>query len=233
MCVVEGDSSGSVVCWFSAPKASSGGVEAFAPAPLRLCLRPQRMSPPPSPDVMPLSLLSGGSFCCLLRRRRFCLRRFRAPPFVGGSVPVNPVVRLEVRLRLLGRSFVWVCFVCLPAPPKVVRVRRSPMESSSASSPNMQLRRLLLWRALISTALLYVSVDVSVQPPVELSLGIRVRGSGSPRREASGDDLCLLTTLCATVFLFQYLGFTCCVRTSGPSAYHGRCHALSALVGCS
>ncbi|MQM05576.1 hypothetical protein Taro_038393 [Colocasia esculenta] len=207
---VEDDSSGSVICWFSAPKASSGGVEAFTPAPLRLCLRPQLMSPPPSPDVMPLSLPSGGTFCCLLRRRRFCLRRFKAPP--SSEDPFQS-----------ARWFDW----------RVDRVHRSPMESSSASSPNMHLWRLLLCLALISTALLYVSVGVSVQPPIKLSLGIRVQGSGSPCREAFGDDLCLLTTLCATMFLFQYLGFTSCVRTSGPSAYHGRCHALSALVGSS
>ncbi|MQM08714.1 hypothetical protein Taro_041570 [Colocasia esculenta] len=97
----------------------------------------------------------------------------------------------------------------------------------------LHLRWLLLWLALVSTALFFVSAGVSVHPPVELSPGIRVRGSGSPRREAFGDDLCLLTALCATVFLFEYLGLTRCVRTSGTFACHGRCHALSALVGSS
>ncbi|MQL98184.1 hypothetical protein Taro_030879 [Colocasia esculenta] len=43
----------------------------------------------------------------------------------------------------------------------------------------LHLRWLLLWLALVSTALFFVSAGVSVHPPVELSPGIRVRGSGS------------------------------------------------------
>ncbi|MQL76227.1 hypothetical protein Taro_008638 [Colocasia esculenta] len=97
----------------------------------------------------------------------------------------------------------------------------------------LHLRWRLLWLALVSTALFFASTGVSVHPPVELSPGFRVRGSGSPRREAFGDDLCQLKTLCATVLLFEYLGLTRCVRTSGPFACHGRCRALSALVGSS
>ncbi|MQM17381.1 hypothetical protein Taro_050346 [Colocasia esculenta] len=101
-------------------------------------LPPPSSALPPSPDVMPLCLPYGGTFCGLLRRRRFCLRRFRVLPSVGGCVPVNPVVRLEVRLRLLVPSCIsdgGYCGSPWSPPPYSSSRLVSPFTPPSSSPP--------------------------------------------------------------------------------------------------
>ncbi|MQM05534.1 hypothetical protein Taro_038346 [Colocasia esculenta] len=223
----------------SAPSPVSSSPPCF-----RLCKCPARVASSPAASRQLGSRLRGR---CLLWLRR--LQVLSAEGFLrrGGGLCPRPL-RLCLRPRTccppaslmaapFAVSFVEGGFVSgvlgfsLPSEDVFQSTRWFDWRSDCGFL--LHLRWRLLWLALVSTALFFASAGVSVHPPVELSPGFRVRGSGSPRREAFGDDLCQLTALCATVLLFEYLGLTRCVRTSGPFACHGRCRALSALVGSS
>ncbi|MQL73810.1 hypothetical protein Taro_006172 [Colocasia esculenta] len=133
-----------------------------------------------------------------------------------------------------GSSFFSGLVLCCFSPRYLLgvdRTREVRMRLSSVSSPTPHLRWRTMWPCTLCILLLQGTMDVCMQPPVELFPGERVRGSGLPRSEAVGEALRLFTAPCATDALSMYLGFTHYVRTSGPSVCYGLRHSSIVLSG--
>ncbi|MQL71200.1 hypothetical protein Taro_003508 [Colocasia esculenta] len=189
-----------------------------APSPLRVRLRFPATSPSSvgwSPgfasvfglaSVTVAALVGWCSPALLLLIRGGLLEGGRRIPLVSASTAVREesilwwsiVQGVDWRFRL--RLFVFSGLVlCCFSPLYLLGVdptREVRMRLSSVSSPTPHLRWRTMWPYTLCILLLQGTMDVCMQPPVELFPGERVRGCGLPRREAVGEALRLFTAPC-------------------------------------